>query len=633
MRRRSSHPVSAFVLGLLVTATSLLSPGEAMGASELEAPAFQVRNHDAATTATTLAARAALPAHTRVWVHLTDKDVFDSDTCAERLDAYAATLSDRVRERRMKMGGARPVDFHDLPVHRPYVERLEVLGAEVHRESRWLNAVSVRATSDVLVAIAAEPFVASMTLVQGSRRVAGRLATPDAGHADDADEARSDGPQIAHPPFSSRRGGDPFDYGPSRDQLDEIGVIDAHTAGYSGAGTVVAMFDTGYMEGHIGMDHLAPGRVLAEYDFVDDDGETDFEDGDDPGQYFHGTATWSLVAALEEGELIGVAHGADYLLAKTEDVTSETPVEEDNWVAAAEWADLEGADVINTSLSYWEWYSYEDMDGDTAPITIAADLAVERGIVVCASAGNNGTQDWFYISAPADGDSVITVGATTASGDVWSDSSHGPTFDGRTKPDVSARGDETYCAEPPEFGDPFRTLSGTSVSSPLVAGAAALLLEAHPDATPIEVRDALRATADNADSPDNHRGWGRIDVTAAISALSTVSTPDVAVANPGVGLHAAPNPMRAGTTFSFTHPGRDAAGPRTVRIFSADGRLVRTLVSDGKTSEGSSAMPGITTPVTWDGRTAAGIAAPPGVYLAEARAGSWRATTKLVLGR
>jgi len=627
MRRRSSPLVSAVLLGLLVTATPLLAPVAAVAAPELDAPAFQVRDHDAATIATTLAARATLPAHTRVWVHLTDKDVFDSGTCAERLDAYAATLSDRVLRRRMKMGGARPVDFHDLPVHGPYVERLEALGADVHRESRWLNAVSVRATSEVLAAIAAEPFVASMTLVQGSRRVAERLAAPSgAGHADDI---RSGGPQIAGPPSPSHRGGDPFDYGPSRDQLDEIGVIDAHAAGYSGAGTVVAMFDTGYMEAHPGMDHLAPGRVLAEYDFVDDDGETDFEEGDDPGQYFHGTATWSLVAALEEGELIGVAHGADYLLAKTEDVTSETPVEEDSWVAAAEWADLEGADVINSSLSYWDWYTYEDMDGDTAPITIAADLAVERGIVVCASAGNNGTQDWFYISAPADGDSVITVGATTPSGDVWDDSSHGPTFDGRTKPDVCARGDETYCAEPPEFGDPFRTLSGTSVSSPLVAGAAALLLEAHPDATPIEVRDALRATADNADTPDNHRGWGRIDVPAAIAALSTVSTPDVVAAHPGVGLRAAPNPMRAGTTFSFSHPGRDAAGPRTVRIFSADGRLVRAL----STTEAMGSAASVTTPIPWDGRTAHGVAAPPGVYLAEARAGSWRATTKLVLNR
>lgn len=345
-----------------------------------EMPAFEVRDREPSVSLEVLATLATLPAPTRVWVYLTDKAIFDSETCARHLDAYATTLSERVLRRRAKMGGARPVDFHDLPLHRPHVDRLIALGADVHRESRWLNAVSVRATDDVLRAIVAEPFVARLALVRGS-------SPRPQGYGRPASGPQSSGAAVP-------RAGDPFDYGPSRDQLDEIGVIAAHAAGYSGAGVVVAMFDTGYMKTHEGMDHLAgAGRILSEYDFVDDDGETDFEPGDDPAQYFHGTATWSLVSALAEGELIGVAHGADVLLAKTEDITSETPVEEDNWIAAAEWADLEGADVINTSLTYWDWYTYEDMDGDTAPITVAADLAVaprDRGLRRCGQQRNPG---------------------------------------------------------------------------------------------------------------------------------------------------------------------------------------------------------------------------------------------------
>jgi hypothetical protein len=203
--------------------------------------------------------------------------------------------------------------------------------------------------------------------------------------------------------------------------------------------------------------------------------------------------------------LIGPAFGADFALAKTEIKLSETQIEEDNWVAGVEWADDLGADIVSSSLGYQDWYTYEDMDGNTALCTIAADLAVSKGIVVVNSAGNERITTWYHIIAPADGDSVIAVGAVDLQGGLASFSSAGPTFDGRIKPDVVARGVQTYCAW---ANGGYGGASGTSLSAPLVAGVCALLLEIHPDWTPIQVREALWHTASQADDPDNLYGYG-----------------------------------------------------------------------------------------------------------------------------
>ena len=215
-------------------------------------------------------------------------------------------------------------------------------------------------------------------------------------------------------------------------------------------------------------------------------------------------------------------------MAKTENTFSETPVEEDNWIAALEWADSIGVDVTSTSLGYTTYdspftsYTWENMDGNTARITIAADLAVKKGIVVVNSAGNQGFHtEHNTIGAPSDGDSVIAVGAVNSSGTRTSFSSVGNTADGRIKPDIMAMGSGVVLASS-NGTTSYKTGSGTSFSCPLAAGVAALILSYNPSLTPIQVRDLLRNSASRSQNPDREYGWGIIDALKAIDTATPV---------------------------------------------------------------------------------------------------------------
>jgi serine protease AprX len=306
-----------------------------------------------------------------------------------------------------------------------------------------------------------------------------------------------------------------LNYGGSYAQLQQLNVPAVHDLGYSGLGVLVCMMDTGYRKNHQAFQlAYAEGRVLAEWDFINNDGNTQNETGDPSSQHNHGTYTWSTLGGAADGDLYGPAYGASFILAKTEDVSMEEPIEEDNWVAGMEWADSIGADLISSSLCYIDWYTYSDLDGNTAVITIAADLAAERGIVVCNAMGNDGPSSGSLL-APADADSIIACGAVSSSGNIASFSSRGPSYDGRTKPEVCARGVSTTCADPYDTTD-YTTVSGTSLSTPLIGGCAALILSAHPNWTPMQVREAMMTTASRAGSPDNTYGWGIPDILAAI---------------------------------------------------------------------------------------------------------------------
>ncbi|MDZ7372875.1 MAG: S8 family serine peptidase [candidate division KSB1 bacterium] len=433
----------------------------------------------------------------KVWVFFTDKGLHSRGQLIEALSAPERYLTARAIARRRKVREAASLcEFPDLPVYEPYVQAILATGARLRTRSRWLNAVSVHATPRQLMDIASLPFVAHLRPVLGARR-------PQV--EEDHLSTETVAPQITVPRYR-------LDYGPSKEQLEQIQVPLLHELGYTGRGVLVAMFDTGFFKRHEAFSRL---RIVAERDFVMGDGDTE-RDLDDPNDYSdaHGTYTWSTLAGFWEGELIGPAYGADFLLAKTEDERSETPVEEDYWAAAAEWADSLGADVISSSLGYFDWYRFEDMDGNTAVCTIAADWAARQGMAVVVAAGNWNSTAWGHISAPADGDSVIAVGAVDANGTVASWSSRGPTYDGRIKPEVCARGVSTRCASR-RSASAYGSASGTSLSTPLVGGVCALLLEAHPEWTGWEVRQALLETATQAHRPDNAYGWGIVQAFAA----------------------------------------------------------------------------------------------------------------------
>jgi PKD repeat protein len=431
----------------------------------------------------------------KVWVFFTDKGVFTK----EEFNAKAASVrfSEKVMKRRTKVGKNHVV-FADLPVMQDYIDEIVSLGGKHRRTSRWLNASSFEISLDKLDEISTLPFVLQIKPVASFR------SEPET-----AEPVRLDSPdrQSLAP--------DVLDYGNSYAQLQQINVPAVHDKGYHGEGVTLAIFDTGYRKSHeVFAPHYAEGRVLAEWDFVFNDGNTANEPEDWSNQWNHGTYIWSTSGGHKDGIQYGPAFKANFLLAKTEDVRSETPVEEDNWVAALEWADPLGADVVTSSLCYSDWYTYEDFDGNTATITLAANTAAGLGIVVCNAMGNSGPGTGTLL-APADAFDILAVGAVNSSGTIASFSSWGPTYDGRTKPEVCARGVSTACATASSDYS-YGAVSGTSLSTPLIAGATCLLVQARPDFSPQMIRLALMETADNAAAPNNTYGWGVIDLNAAL---------------------------------------------------------------------------------------------------------------------
>jgi serine protease AprX len=437
-----------------------------------------------------------------VWVFFADKGIKTDAQYRRALSECGYQLSQRSVERR-KLRGKKPLfDFTDIPVKREYLDELQDLNLKVRVVSKWLNAASVMANTYQIEQIEGLSFVRAIRKVAIFYRKEPPIPQEDLKKFHEAPKDQL------------------LPYGESYAQLAQINVPELHELGYSGKGVLITMLDTGYFIHHRAFeDILNEGRLVATWDFINDD--QNVEDGPD-NQRNHGTYTFSAVGGFVSDTLIGPAYGAQFALAKTEIEGSETQIEEDYWVAGVEWADDLGADIVSSSLGYLDWYTYQDMDGNTALCTIAADLAVSKGIVVVNSAGNERDDPWYYIIAPADGDSVIAVGAVDLQGELASFSSAGPTYDGRIKPDVVACGVNTYCASPyplPHGG--YDRVGGTSLSTPLVAGVCALLLEIHPDWHPYDVINALHNTASQACRPDTLKGWGIANGYSA-SGLDTV---------------------------------------------------------------------------------------------------------------
>ena len=487
----------------------------------------------------------------KMWVYFTDKDNSSQDKI---------TLDDKTIERRKKIGITNT--WYDRPVTENYITALEQSGAIIHRKSRWLNAVSVTADEGALNAISALPIVKKIIPVAVYKKKKLELTSS---------------------PLLSRKYTLEFlDYGFAQDQIEQINCHTAHEANYFGQGVRVLYIDTGYDLGHEAFDSL---QLVAQYDFINNDENTANENEQEiaDNQDSHGTLCLSVLAGFKPGSLIGPAFKSEFLLAKTEIVTDEIQQEEDNFVAGLEWGEANGADVACSSLGYLDWYSYCDMDGNTGVTTNAMDIAVSLGVVCVTSAGNWATPEpppnpcdtlYYYISAPADADSVIAVGAVNSNGDIANFSSHGPTYDGRIKPEVCARGVSTWCVN--SNSDSYQTASGTSLSAPLVGGAAAVVLSAHPDWTPMQVRDAFMMTADRADKPDNDYGYGVVDVMAAIE-YDTSNVNDDMLPEEFSIIKVYPNPFNPSTTIWFRVETMHAT---SLQIYDITGQLVETLVDN-----------------------------------------------------
>ncbi len=435
-----------------------------------------------------------------VWVYFKDKGL--------NKDAYfnnpLSVVSEKSLKRRAKvLPENKLITIEDLPVNQVYINEIVNSGLVIRNKSRWLNAVSGFINKNLVNNLASLSFVKKIDMVFSFKK-------PEEPVEENVNDQL---PSInLSKPLS-------YNYGSSLAQLQQINVPAVHNLGFTGQGVTICVMDAGF--NRLSHQCFSNMNIIAAWDFVN--GDPNVGDEGDMGTGSHGTQTLSTIGGFFEGQLIGPAFNADFILAKTENTDSETPVEEDNWIAALEWADSIGVDVTSTSLGYIDFdppytsYTWQDMDGNTTVITIAADLAVARGIVVVNSAGNEGSNSSHNtLGAPADGDSVIAVGAVTSSGNRSSFSSVGPTVDGRIKPDIMAMGSSVRVASPLS-NTQYRYSDGTSFSCPLAAGVAALILCANPNLTPMQVRDAMRLTANNHASPNNQYGWGVLDALQAVN--------------------------------------------------------------------------------------------------------------------
>jgi subtilisin family serine protease len=461
-------------------------------------------------------------ADTKYWIIFKDKGSYKPDMqITSGSDAYNAginLLSDRAIKRRLKvLSDDKLVDFQDLPLENSYVTGVSNLGVTLIAKSKWLNGVSAYLTPSQVKQVLGLSFVKGLKLVK-------KLITQNNNFTEPIYNKFYKPLSLFTPEIDN----DLLKYGNSLKQDKMVNVPKVHNLGINGQGVLFASFDDGFeWRSHEALKDL---KIIDEYDFINEDNNTGKEENqkykDSPQQGMHGTATLSAACGYKEGKLIGPSFGAEIILAKTEYTATETPMEEDFWMEAAEWAEAKGVDVITSSLGYKKWddpfasnsYVYGDYDGRTTIVSIAASRSAYLGVLVCNSIGNYNQTNEPSI-ANGDADSIIAVGAVDYNGNIASFSSNGPSSDGRIKPDFVGPGVQVYSALDSKFvknDSSYIGMNGTSLSCPIVAGVCALVLSAHPELTPMEVINALRKTSSLANNPNNVYGYGIVNAYDAI---------------------------------------------------------------------------------------------------------------------
>ncbi len=553
----------------------------------------------------------------KVWVLFTDKGFSTSVDRRRAIDQYQAQMPNRARVRRELRADLSLPDFTDLPIDSRYVDAVLQLGGKLRSKSRWLNGVGLEATPRAIRAIARMPFVHAIDPIRQHTRL---FEIPT---SSTLSPSAPSSPKV-------------LDYGNGETQITQIQADFLHKKGFLGENIIIGLLDTGFSLEHTALERV---EVLAQYDFVNDDTNTaDEVNQDDPHHDYHGSVVLAILASDAPGQLVGIAPRSRYLLGKTEKISQqgvvfERQIEEDWWVEGLEWLEEMGADVVCSSLGYSDWYRFADLDGKTSKVTIAANLAVQRGMAVVIAAGNLGAQppsEAFgipgRISPPADGFDVLAIGAVDGDGQVQPFSSRGPTVDGRIKPDLMAMGTGVTSIAATTHGSFSSNHVGTSLAAPLAAGAVALLMEAFPLATVQHTVNTLRLTASQSDKPDNIAGYGIIRARAAYNQLFDLfgytGFPEPVAVQPTSDLLPTtlgklkrsellqnyPNPFNPETWIPFR---LTSSGHVVIRIYSLNGRLVNTL-DFGRLPAGDYSAK--QRAGYWDGRNSIGERAATGVY-------------------
>ncbi len=446
----------------------------------------------------------------------------DKDNSPYSIDKPEEFLTARAIERREKTNVA--IDITDIPVNKNYIEEVEGLGFTLLNVSKWMNGISVYAEdTKKLKELKKLSFVREYKPVK--KNIDKKIQT-----------TKNTIKKVIENKLN--RAGIYYDYGQSENQIHMLNGHVLHNKGFRGNGMQIAILDAGFF--HVdqlpAFDSLrANNQILGTRDFVAG-GEVSYQGST------HGMHVLSTIGGNIPGQLIGTAPEASFWLLRSEDGASETLVEEFNWLVAAEFADSVGADVINSSLGYSEFddesqnHTYEQMDGNTTIVTFAADFAAKKGVLVVTSAGNEGFGNWRYITAPADADSVLTVGAVSDVGKYVYFSSIGPSFDGRVKPDVCAKG---LNATVQGANGSVSTSSGTSFSGPIMAGMVTCLWQAYPNKTNMEIIEAVRQASSQYHVPDVYKGYGIPNFGLAGLLLSVEEMPEM----PKDFINVYPNPF------------------------------------------------------------------------------------------
>ena len=414
------------------------------------------------------------------WVEFKDKDIHSQNQRRQMLINLEKNFNPRALERRKKRRTFSGLfDERDFPLAEKYLEGVAETGARLRVQSRWLNGVTILASKKQILEIKALPFVTQVNDFH-EHKPRMRLETPielEPSHQTDISGF----------------------YGRAKIQVSQLGLDKLHEDGYTGKGIVIAVVDCGFDLSHTALKHLNdPKRVIAQWDFVENDNDVIPQPGIHPTNYSHGTSVLGTIAAYAPEQLIGTAYGSDYILCNAEDGEIEYYLEERWFVAALEFAEAHGADVLTSSLVLYDGYTTGQADGKTAVMTQGLNTAVGNGVVCLTGAGNDGNDQDPAIShlmAPADTMEAISVGALNLDGSVARFSSDGPSADGRLKPEVLATGARASTISLADKNG-YSFGSGTSIATPIMAGAVACLLQTHPEWTVQELRRALFESGD-----------------------------------------------------------------------------------------------------------------------------------------
>ena len=468
-------------------------------------------------------------------------------------------LSQRAIDKRTRFNI--PITEQDLPINPQYKQQILALDSQMQplTVSKWMNTFTVYCPDSTIV-----PLIEGLQFVDSVIAVAA-YQLYDISETKHAPE--NPAPAVYNTPTFSK---DTLDYGVGFAQIALQNGHLLHSEGFHGEGMLIAVIDGGCY----GMDSLSffrelvnSGRFLGKYAIYPDNIVNNYS------YTPHGLETTSMMAANAPGVMIGTAPAASYVYISSEVETSEQLIEEDFWANAAELADSIGADVINASLGYEDFpdfpqavTTYAGLDGQHSIASRCATIAGGKGIIVCAAAGNGGNTPWHYISRPGDAVDILTVGATRVNGTYAPYSGHGPTYDGRVKPDVVAAGENIYCYM---WGDTPNLNGGTSLACPVIAGLSACLWQAMPQYTSLEIMQIIRESASLYSNPNANMGYGIPDFHEAYTTHVGIND------HKPLNLSIYPNPVT--DKLNILNPNGNI---HTVTLYNASGQLVmQTTVS------------------------------------------------------